>query len=305
MSEATETTANGQANPRTGFADEYPFESHFLDVEGFRCHYLDEGQGEVLLFIHGNPTWSFAWRHLVRDLSQNYRVLAVDHMGCGFSDKPQDYNYTLARHIQNLQQLIDRLNLMRITLLAHDWGGAIGMGAAAGMPERFSRFVLMNTAAFRSTRIPFRIAICRWPVLGPVAIRGLNLFAKAALWMAISKRDRMTAAVREGYLAPYDSWSNRVAVLRFVQDIPLGPSHPSYQTLLEVEQGLHQFRDLPMQFVWGMKDWCFTPAFLREFQQRFPNAETATFEDAGHYIFEDAREHLPAIIRGFLEKHPL
>ncbi len=293
------------ANSRMGFEEEYPFASHFLNLDGVRYHYLDEGQGEVLLFIHGNPTWSFAWRHLIRDLSQNYRVLAVDHVGCGFSDKPQDYDYTLARHIANLQRLIEHLDLKQITLLAHDWGGAIGMGAAGRMPERFSRFVLMNTAAFRSTQIPFRIAVCRWPILGPLGVRGLNLFAKAALWMAVSKRDRMTPAVRQGYLAPYNSWANRVAVMRFVEDIPLKPSHPSYHTLVEVEQGLSQFQDSPMQLLWGMQDWCFTPEFLKEFQRRFPQAETTAFKDSGHYLFEDAREHLPALIGEFFQKHPL
>jgi cis-3-alkyl-4-acyloxetan-2-one decarboxylase len=301
----TEDTAKTNRVSRTGFWDEYPFASHFLDLDGLRYHYLDEGQGEVLLLVHGNPTWSFAWRHLVRDLSRDYRVLAVDHIGCGFSDKPQDYNYTLAQHIGNLERLIEALDLKQITLLAHDWGGAIGMGAAGRLPRRFSRFVLMNTAAFRSKRMPLRIAVCRWPIVGPLGVRGLNLFAKAALWMAVNKRDRMTPAVRRGYLAPYDSWAHRVAVLRFVQDIPLNASHPAYDTLIEVEDGLTQFRKSPVQLIWGLQDWCFTAEFLKEFQRRFPQAQTATFEEAGHYIFEDAREHLPAVIRGFLEMHPL
>jgi haloalkane dehalogenase len=306
MSDAIQEDASAtKQTPRTGFAEEYAFASHFLDLNGVRYHYLDEGQGEVLLFVHGNPTWSFAWRHLIRDLSQDYRVLAVDHVGCGFSDKPKDYQYTLSQHIRNLQQLIVSLDLKQITLLAHDWGGAIGMGAAGRMPGRFSRFVLMNTAAFRSTRIPFRIAVCRWPILGPLGVRGLNLFARAALGLAVCKRDRMTPAVRRGYLAPYDSWAHRVAVMRFVQDIPLRPSHPSYNTLVEVEQNLSQFQESPMQLIWGMQDWCFTPEFLKEFQQRFPQAETAAFAEAGHYVFEDAREHLPGVIREFLGKHPL
>ncbi len=306
MSElAAETASNINAFPRTGFAEEYPFASHVLDLDGFGYHYIDEGQGEVLLCVHGNPTWSFAWRNLVRELSPDYRVIAVDHIGCGFSDKPQDYEYTLAQHIRNLERFIEALDLKQITLIAHDWGGAIGLGAAGRMPSRFSRFVLMNTAAFRSTRIPFRIAVCRWPVLGPLGVRGLNLFARAALFMAVTNRSRMTEAVRKGYLAPYDSWANRVAVQRFVEDIPLKPSHPSYKTLVEVEQGLEQFREFPMQFVWGLKDWCFTPEFLKEFQKRFPQAETTTFDEAGHYLFEEAREHLPGLIREFLRKHPL
>lgn len=290
---------------REGFAEEYPFESHFLEWDGQRYHYLDEGAGEPLLFVHGNPTWSFAWRHLVREFSQDYRVLAVDHMGCGFSAKPQKYDYTLAQHIANLQRFVEALNLNRITLIAHDWGGAIGMGTAGRMPERFARFILLNTAAFRSQQIPFRIAVCRLPLLGPLGVRGLNLFSRAALRMAVSHPDSLTPAACRGYVAPYNSWANRIAVLRFVQDIPLKPSHPSYRTLVEVEENLAQFQHSPMRFIWGMQDWCFTPAFLEEFQQRFPQADTVTLDDAGHYVFEDARDRLPGHIRDFLEAHPL
>lgn len=290
---------------REGFAEEYPFESHYLDLEGLRYHYLDEGEGEPLLFVHGNPTWSFAWRHLVRELSPNYRVLAVDHMGCGFSAKPQKYDYTLATHLSNLQRFVEALNLNRITLIAHDWGGAIGMGTAGRLPERFSRFVLLNTAAFRSQRIPWRIAVCRWPILGPLGVRGLNLFSRAALRMAVNHPESLTPAARRGYLAPYNCWSHRVAVQRFVEDIPLKPSHSSYQTLVEVEENLTRFRKSPMRLIWGMQDWCFTPEFLREFQQRFPQAEAIALDDVGHYVFEDARDRLPGLIQEFLEAHPL
>ena len=297
--------AGPTARWRAEFSQEYPFASHVLDLDGVRYHYVDEGQGEPLLLVHGNPTWSFAWRRLIRDLSKEYRVLAVDHVGCGFSEKPQEYPYRLAQHVANLQQLVETLDLRNVTLLAHDWGGAIGLGAAGRMPERFSRFVLFNTAAFRSTRIPWRIAVCRWPIVGPFAVRGLNAFAKAALWMAVTKRPLMTPLIKRGYLTPYDSWANRVAVLRFVEDIPLKPSHPSYETLVEIENGLAQFDRSPMLLVWGLKDWCFTPEFLKEFQRRFPQAETVAYDNAGHYVFEDAAEEIPSAIRAFLSRHPL
>jgi haloalkane dehalogenase len=287
-------------NSRTGFESEYPFPSKFFDLDGVRLHYVDEGQGETLLCVHGNPTWSFAWRNLIKDLSRNYRVLAVDHIGCGFSDKPQAYEYRLGRHIDNLSRLVTGLDLKNVTLLAHDWGGAIGMGTAGRLPERFSRFVLFNTAAFRSQLIPFRIAVCRWPFVGPLGVRGLNLFARAAQTMAVCHRERMTPAVRAGYLTPYGNWHDRVAILRFVQDIPLGPSHPSFETLVQVENGLAQFQKSPMLFVWGMRDWCFTPAFLDEFIKRFPTAETLKLADAGHYVFEDAHEVIVPRLRAFL-----
>ena len=290
---------------RDGFADEYPFASRYIDVDGARMHYIDEGAGETLLCVHGNPTWSFAWRNLVKQLSSSFRVLAIDHIGCGFSDKPQEYPYTLRQHITNLERLLQALDLQQVTLIAHDWGGAIGMGAAGEMPDRFSRFILCNTAAFRSRRIPWRIAVCRWPFVGAIGVRGFNLFSRAALRMAVSHQERMTPAICAGYVAPYNNWANRVAVHRFVQDIPLRPSHPSYETLTQVESGLQQFQQHPMLLAWGEQDWCFTPLFREEFQQRFPQAEAFPIADAGHYVFEDAPERLVPRVREFLLKHPL
>jgi pimeloyl-ACP methyl ester carboxylesterase len=287
---------------RAGFEAEYPFPSHYFDLDGLRYHYVDEGSGPTLLLVHGNPTWSFAWRNLIKALSPHYRVLAVDHIGCGFSDKPQNYPYRLAQHIANLERFVTGLDLRDVTLFGHDWGGAIGIGAAAALPERFSRFVLFNTAAFRSTRIPLRIAVCRTPLFGALAVRGLNLFSLAALRMAVEKPERITPAVRAGYLAPYRSWHDRVAVLRFIEDIPLVASHPSYATLAAIEESLPRFQTRPVLFVWGEHDWCFTTEFLAEFQRRFPQAETLRLPDAGHYVFEDAHERIIPRVEEFLKQ---
>jgi len=286
-----------------GFADEYPFESHFVDVDGQKIHYVDEGSGETILCVHGNPTWSFAWRNVVRKLRDHYRVIAIDHLGCGLSSKPHGHTYSLAGHISNLQSLVTQLDLNQITLFAHDWGGAIGMGTAGKLPERFSRFALFNTAAFRSQNIPLRIAICRIPFVGTFALRGLNAFSRAALTMAVEKP--MTCAVKRGYLAPYNSWANRAAVNAFVKDIPLKASHPSWQTLVDVEAGLKQFKKHPMMLVWGERDWCFTTNFLDEFEQRFPKAETLLIPDGGHYIFEDSHEKFLPRVEEFLSQHRL
>ena len=289
---------------RPGFAEEYPFESHFLPVAGGRLHYVDEGQGEVLLCVHGNPTWSFAWRNVIRRFRDRYRVIALDHLGCGFSDKPQSYSYRLADHMANLQALIDHLQLRHITLVAHDWGGAIGMGVAGRRPDLFSRLILMNTGAFRSQAIPFRIAVCRWPLLGPLGVRGFNLFARAALSMAMEHPEKLTPAIRRGLLAPYGNWHDRVAIQRFVEDIPLQPSHPSYATLVEVETGLQRLQGHPLLLIWGERDWCFTPAFREEFQRRFPQAEALPLPHAGHYVFEDALPDVLKGMEGFLAQHP-
>lgn len=280
---------------------EYPFSPKSIDRDGHRYSYIDEGSGPVVLFVHGNPTWSFAWRHLIKGLLPDYRCIAVDHIGMGLSAKPQEYGYRIEQHIQNLSHLIEHLDLRDITLVGHDWGGCIGMGAAGRMADRFRRFVMMNTAAFRSRLIPFRIAVCRTPILGPMGVRGLNLFAGAAIRMAMADHARMTPIVKKGYLLPYNNWANRVAVQRFVEEIPLKPSHPTYQTLVNVENGLAQFQTHPMLLFWGEQDWCFTTAFLDEWQERFPNAEAVRFPDAGHYVFEDAHERILPKLLGFLQ----
>jgi cis-3-alkyl-4-acyloxetan-2-one decarboxylase len=280
----------------------YPFASRFLDLGGMRQHYLDEGAGRTLLLAHGNPTWSFHWRNLITALRPRFRLIAPDHIGCGLSDKPQDYRYRLAQHIENLTTLVERLDLREITLVAHDWGGAIGLGTALLCRERFARLVLLNTAAFRSRRIPWRIRICRTPLLGPLAVRGRNSFARAALTMAVCRPERMTPEVRAGYLAPYDSWGHRIAIQRFVDDIPLHPRHPSYPTLLEIERGLRSLAQLPIALIWGMRDWCFTPYFLDRFQEFFPAAEVHRMADAGHWVMEDAAEQVIPIIEQFADR---
>jgi len=285
----------------------YPFEAHeFSTAADHRMHYLDEGEGPVLLCLHGNPTWSFYWREVVRAFRDRYRVVVPDHIGCGLSSKPGagEYEYTLSHRASDVRALVEHLDLREITLVAHDWGGAIGMGAATLLPERFSRFVLLNTAAFRSARCPLRIRVCRIPILGRLGVQGMNLFARAAVRMAMHRPERLSAAARAGLLAPYDSWHNRTAIYEFVRDIPLKPSHRSYAVLKEIEEeGLKQFRHHPVCLIWGMRDWCFAPVFLERFIEFFPEAEVHRLEDAGHYVTEEAPDEVVRRIGAFLEAH--
>jgi cis-3-alkyl-4-acyloxetan-2-one decarboxylase len=282
----------------------YPFKSHEIRINGLKYHYLDEGTGPVMVLVHGNPTWSFMWREIVLAMRGKCRLVVPDHIGLGLSDKPSatEYSYRLAQRVDDLNRLIDHLNLEQITLVAHDWGGAIGMGAAVAQPQRFERFVLMNTAAFLAPTCPFRIRLCHVPILGQVSVQGLNLFSKMACDQAVAKHERMTPAVRAGMIAPYDSWANRVGVYRFVCDIPLRKAHPSYQTLLDIQNGLAKFRQHPVCLIWGMKDWCFHPWFLDRFIEYFPQAQVHRFEDAAHYVVEDAHERIVPIIDEFMKK---
>lgn len=278
---------------------EYPFIPRFMDSNGHRLAYLDEGKGPVVVMLHGNPSWSYLYRKVVRQLQGRYRCIVPDHLGCGFSDKPQEASYSLNMHIHNLEALLQGLGIDRCALILHDWGGAIGMGWAVRHPAQVAAIVACNTAAFASTRMPWRIAMCRWPIFGPLALRGLNAFAQAAIFMAVSKK--MRPKVAQGFLAPYDSWENRIALLRFVQDIPMNKEHPSWLTLAAIEAGLPLFAATPMLLCWGGADFCFDRHFYDEWRCRFPQAEAHYFTDAGHYLFEDALEDIAPLISRFLE----
>lgn len=290
--------------------DLYPFEGRFLYLDGIRYHYLDEGSGEPVLMLHGNPTWSFFYRKLIADLRGERRVIVPDHIGCGLSDKPSDarYSYTLERRVRDIEFLVDHLALPgKLTLVVHDWGGMIGLAYAVRHVERIGRLVVMNTAAFplpRTKRFPWQLWLCRNPLLGPLLVRGLNGFCKGAARDCVV-RAPLPPEVRDMYLKPYDSWRNRIGVLRFVQDIPLSPGDASYALMRETEKGLERLREIPMLLCWGERDFIFDRHFLEEWKRRFPAAEVHAFADAGHYLLEDAGDEVSGFVRGFLAAHPL
>jgi len=287
----------------------YPFEGRFFDLAGLAYHYLDEGAGEPVVMVHGNPTWSFYYRNLVQGLRDDYRAIVPDHIGCGLSDKPDDahYRYTLEQRVADFEAFLDHLELPGpVTLVAHDWGGMIAMAWAVRHPERVGRIVLMNTAAFHlpdHMRLPGALWFVRNTRLAPYLVLRFNLFSRGAAWLAPGKR--MPKEIRDAYCAPYDSPANRIATLRFVEDIPLEPGDPSYDTVSEVAAGLERFRETPILLLWGEKDFVFQPKVLTIFEEIWPQAEVHRFPDAGHYVLEDAGAEIAPRIRDFLKRHPV
>jgi haloalkane dehalogenase len=238
------------------------------------------------------------YRDLISRASPFHRVVALDHLGMGLSDRPSPatFRYDLESHVENTVAFIDALDLTKATLVLHDWGGAIGMGVALARPERIGRIVVMNSAAFFVPRIPKRIAVCRAPGLGEFLVRGLNAFALAATRMTTVSP--LQGTVRAGYVAPYNSWRRRIGIARFVQDIPMEARHPTRATLGAIERGLESI-SAPMLLLWGERDWCFTPEFRDKWRARFPHAYVHSFDDAGHLVIEDRTDVVIARIRDF------
>jgi haloalkane dehalogenase len=288
-----------------GFEDLYPFEPHFLNIRGHDLHYVDQGEGPMVVMVHGNPTWSFYYRNLITHLSKSFRTIAPDHIGCGFSDKPgpKNYDYTLASRVADLDSLIQHLKPNeKISLIVHDWGGMIGLAWALDHLDKIDKIVITNTAGFllpKEKSFPLRlwlIKYLRW--FGVPAVQGFNAFARGALYMGSTTK--LSPAVRQGLIAPYNSWKNRIATLKFVQDIPITKKDKSYSLVDHVDKHLTQLNEEKLLLLWGAKDFVFDLTFLNEFRQRFPKADYHIFQDAGHYLFEDKPQETLALIHSFL-----
>lgn len=291
---------------------DYPFTPKRLEVRpGLTMSYLDEGprDGEIVLMLHGNPSWSFYWRHLVLGLRDRYRCIVPDHIGMGLSDKPgdADYTYTLQSRVDDLTRLIDTLGIDGpLTLAVHDWGGMIGFGWALSHEAQVRRMLITNTAAFplpAAKPLPWQLKLGRDMKLGALMIRGFNAFAAGAARDGVIRK--MPADVRRAYEAPYDSWANRISTLRFVQDIPLAEGDPAWTLVNAAGKRLPAYADRPAFIGWGLRDFVFDHHFLEGFQRALPDAETHAFEDAGHYVLEDKYEVLVPAMRRFLDEHSI
>jgi haloalkane dehalogenase len=287
----------------------YPFRSHFLDRNGLRYHFVDHGSGNPVVMVHGNPTWSFFFRHLITALSPGYRTIAPDHIGCGLSDKPEadGYDFRLQSRVADFSSLMEYLNLERVTLLVHDWGGMIAMAWAVANPHRVARIIITNTAGFfppGRKRIPLRLWIIRnLSLLATPAVLYGNLFAGGAIHMA--PRKPLSAGAKRGLLAPYNCPRHRIATLRFVQDIPLIPSDPGFDIVDRVDRQLPTLAHIPMLILWGRHDFVFDVDYYNEWRRRFPTAEHHLFDDAGHYLMEDIPDRISRLVKDFLARHPI
>jgi cis-3-alkyl-4-acyloxetan-2-one decarboxylase len=282
------------------FQGTFAFEQNYLDARDCRLHYVDEGprDGAPLLFLHGNPTWSYLWRHPIAELSgKGRRCVALDHMGFGRSSKPPHLSaYSLRRHVENAIALIEALDLRDITLVAHDWGGPIGLGAMVEHPARLSRLVLLNTWAWElPSFLPPFLREFRSEGLGEILILGGNLFVES-MPSAMARREP-NPVMMDAYRSPFPDYWSRAGMLAFHREIPLTERDRSAPLMAAIQERLPSL-DVPVLLVWGMRDPVFQPPFLEQWRELYPRAETVELERCSHLVVEDD----PAGVTGAIER---
>jgi haloalkane dehalogenase len=286
------------------FDGTFPFAPQYLRVHDFQMHYVDMGEGDPLVLLHGDPTWGYLYRHMILPLSQRARCIVPDHMGMGKSDVPAaPYPYRLQHHIANLERLLLTLQLQNITLVVHDWGGPVGLGFAVRHPERIARLILINTWAFApwpGGPLPRLLELIR-SSRGEAFVCGKNGYVKPALLGTSAYPHHFTDTVLNAYLAPFPTPASRRALLCWSRDIPIASSDPSYAEMQRIEQGLPQFRTIPVLLIWGMQDPVLPPAVLHQWQRVYPHATTQEITDASHFVHEDAPTQVLTAIEQFLD----
>ena len=289
---------------RETFGGLYPFAAHYRTVNGVRLHFVDEGTGDPVVLLHGDPAWGFLYRNFIPRLARGYRCIVPDHMGMGKSETPAaPYPYRLRHHIGNLEALVLELDLRAVTLVVHDWGGPVGLGVAVRHPDRVKRLVLMNTwasAAWPGGPLPRLLQLIR-SERGERFVLERNGYLEPALAGLTLRQERLTPAVMAAYRAPFPTAESRRALLCWSRDISVSEDDASYLEMKRIEDGLAAFARTPVLLGWGMQDPVLTPQVRRWWQDRFPHAVNREAHHASHFLQEDAPEQVIGWIEEFLE----
>jgi pimeloyl-ACP methyl ester carboxylesterase len=276
--------------------DLFPFESKWINIDGHEMHYVDEGQGETILFVHGTPEWSFGFRDQIRDLKTRYRCIAADHLGFGLSDKPGDGNYTVESHSKRLSEFIRIKNLTNITIVANDFGGGIALGYALADVDNIKSIILFNTWLWSlkndSHYSKPAKTIDSW--LGKFLYLRLNAPVNMIMPAAFGDRKKLTKNIHSHYRKAYPGAPSRVALYAIAKEL-MGASD-WWQSLWDKADVLSA---KPLLFMWGMKDKFIPPYEFEKWKKRFPGAQSVAFEKAGHFVQEE--ENLSAVIEKFLK----
>lgn len=275
----------------------FPFEPHYFPVKNVKLHYIDEGTGPLLVLMHACPMWSFFFRNIIQEFSKTHRVIAIDQMGFGLSDKPIVFDYRIESHIDHFERLVAALDLKDMTLIMHGRGTSIGMGYAVKHPHNVRGFITLNAMAFSNYSFPWRLQICRLRWLGAKLAMKLGIF--------LSDIRRLPPNIAAAYQYPFPDKDSRIALLRFVEQIPCAPEDDSAMSMFEIESGLWLLNDRPACIIWAMKDWLYKSHDLKKWISYFPNAELYKIDRGSRFLAEEAPEEFSAIIRNFLVKNGL
>lgn len=262
----------------------FPFESRWIKIDGHHLHYIDEGKGDTLLFVHGTPEWSFGFRDVIRELRRNFRCVAIDHLGFGLSDKPASADYSVQAHSQRLGAFIRELALTDITLVANDFGGGIGLGYALDHIDNIAGVVLFNTWMW-SLKSDSHYSgpaktINSW--LGRFLYLRLNGPVNIIMPAAFGDRKKLTKEVHRHYRLPVPDSASRVALYAIAKELILASDW--WQSLWDRADVLG---NKPMMILWGMKDKFVPPYEFEKWKSRFPHATAIAFPGAGHFLQEE------------------
>jgi pimeloyl-ACP methyl ester carboxylesterase len=312
MTQAPELTPTQRAMDERDwtFGGTWPYEPRWLFTDGIRLHYVDEGarDGEPVVMLHGNPTWAYVYRRFIAALSEaGYRAIAHDQLGFGRSDKPiREKEFSVERHVRHFTALMQELDLDGVTLVVQDWGGPIGLAWAVDHPDRVRRLVLLNTwpGGIPDAEFPLPFKLLLLPGTGELLAKGANVFTRAFLFKGGTHPERLGENERAAYLAPHPSWQSRAGVTAYPRLIPRSESHPSHAIGKHVEENLAAFASKPVLICWPRDDRAFGERILALWRVRFPGAEVHEIADAGHYVQEDAHEHVIPILLSFLRRTP-
>ncbi|HAS39107.1 MAG TPA: alpha/beta hydrolase [Microscillaceae bacterium] len=274
----------------------YPFKRHYVQLSQGTMHYLDEGQGETIVFIHGTPTWSFLYRDFIKSLSTQYRCIAIDHLGFGLSDKPKGFAGTPQAHSQNLQEFIDLLGLENITLVVHDFGGPIGLSWAIAHPQKVKRLVLFNTWLWetQTDKDAQKIDKLLHGWLGNYLYLNTNFSPKVLLKQAFFDKKKLSKPVHKHYLKPFPNKASRYGLLKIGQSL-VGSSDWYQQQFEQIDQ----IKNKPALILWGMQDKFIRPTYLQKWGKTLPQAKIRQLE-SGHFVQEEAPQVSIAAIKEFM-----
>lgn len=267
----------------------YPFRSHYLRLrDGKKMHYIDEGAGETVLFLHGHPNWSFFFRNLILLMRNDFKCIAPDNIGYGLSDKPWRYNYNIQQHIDNGISFAENMHFKKFHIVAQDFGAIIALAMAERWPERISSLSFLNSYSFMLPRIPMLLTFFKLPLVVSIFSRMCNFFLRASIHFGTI--GVLPDNVRHGYLWPFKKILSRGCIADGIVDIPWLPNHPSLPLLEQIEEKAFILNNKKIKFFWADNDFLYNFDVLQRWAKVLPNAKYKIYQMAGHYLLDESQE---------------